>query len=453
MIKAKNVFIGFGKAAKTLAFQMAKKGESVVVIEQSDQMYGGTCINIACIPSKFLYELSSKPKLGSLKDNFHNAMMKKRGLIGKLRYSNFHKLSDLNDVKVLNGKASFIDKNTLKVNYKNGTSDTVEGERIFINTGATAFVPDIPGLKDSPRMVTSTEMLDLDNLPKELVIIGGGFIGMEFATTFTNFGSHVTIIEKMPKFMGKSDPEVREAVLDNFNEQGIDILENADVTKVVDQGTHSDVHVVIDGKEKVLPANTILVSIGRRPNVGGLDLEKAGVDYSPRGVKVDDHLKTNVDNIWAMGDVRGGAQFTFISLDDYRIVYNSIYGDAHKSLQEQDVVPHTVFLTPVLSEIGMTEEQAQAEHIHYRKAKVSTMGMPKAHILGHPKGFFKALVGDDDRILGATIYAPDAQEVINIISLAMHANLPYQMLRDQIYAHPSMSEGLNSLFGAIEDLK
>lgn len=449
MIEAKNVFIGFGKAAKTLAFKQAQKGESVVVIEKSDMMYGGTCINIACIPSKYLYEASKKPKVGDDKDNYQTAILSKSATIAKLRHSNLHKLSDQASVKILNASASFVDKNTLDIKYANGTTDQVKGERIFINTGATPIIPDIEGLKGDPHMVTSTELLDQKRMPSNLAIIGGGFIGMEFATTYGQFGSKVTVIDNHEKFMANMDEDVATSVKNSFNELGVEFVQGAKVTKVTNLGDQSQIDLSVNGDTVSIYADTILVSTGRRANVDGLNLDKAGVEYNQRGVVVNDTLQTNQPNIWAMGDVRGGEQFTFISLDDYRVVYSQLYGDKSKNLAEQANTPHTVFLNPPLSQIGIDEKTAKAEGIEYRVAKVPVAGMPKAHILGMPVGFYKALVGKDNQILGATILAPEAQEVINIISLAMHAHLPYQYLRDQIYAHPTMAEGLNDLFEGI----
>lgn len=227
------------------------------------------------------------------------------------------------------------------------------------------------------------------------------------------------------------------------------MLQSAEVVQVQDQGSRAVLTVASNGRESQITVDTILVATGRKPNIQGLNLDQAGVNYSEAGITVDDHLKTNVQNIWAMGDVRGGAQFTFLSLDDYRIVYNQLYAGGTKTTKEQVIVPKTIFLMPPLSQIGMSEKEALDKKIEYRTGKVAVAGMPKAHILGHPNGFYKVLVDKEDHILGATIYAPEAHEIINIISLAMHANLPYQMLRDQIYSHPTMAEGLNDLFETI----
>lgn len=450
MIEAENVYIGFGKAAKTLAFKQANRGESVVVIEESDQMYGGTCINIACIPSKFLYEMSTKPKVGGSEgDNYKTAVLNKKATIAKLRNSNLHKLVDQPTIKLLNARASFSDAHTLDIVYGNGQTDQVVGQRIFINTGAHPNIPDINGLSNDPHLVTSTELLDQERLPKSLVIIGGGFIGMEFATTFSQFGSQVTIINRHDSLVANFDEDVAQVIQQNFDQLGVRVLNGTQVTNVIDNGAYSTLSInSVNGAEQLV-ADTILVATGRSANIDGLSLEKAGISFNNRGVIVDKQLKTNVDGVWAMGDVRGGPQFTYISLDDYRIVFNQLYGDASKTTDEQELVPHTVFLNPPLSQIGLSEREAKRLGVSYRIGKVPVAGMPKAHILGNTSGFYKVLVGKDDKIIGATLLAPEAHEVINIISLAMHARLPYQYLRDQIYAHPTMAEGLNDAFEMI----
>ncbi len=445
MREAKNVFIGFGKAAKTLAFKLAKAGESVVMIEGSDQMYGGTCINIACIPSKFLYTLSTAPVVGTQARNYKQAVLSKRGLIGSLRMKNLHKIADLPAVTVLTGWAHFDDDHTVTVSYANGSSEQVHGERIFINTGAKAIMPAIPGLADSKFTVTSTEMLDQARLPKQLVIIGGGYIGLEFATTYQQFGAQVTILDRKTQFMARDEREVAQAVHDQFDQAGIKVIQDAQVLQVTDAGTQAQISATVAGTPQMFTADTILVATGRAANIANLGLEKTTIQTNDYGIVVDDHLRTDATNVWAMGDVRGGAQFTFISLDDYRIVYDQLMGQGKRSLQEQATVPHTVFLNPPLSTIGLNEEQATAQGINYRVAKLPAAAMPKAHILGNSAGYLKALVGDDDQILGATLFCVEAHEVINILSLAMHQHVPYQVLRDQIFAHPTMSEALNDL--------
>ncbi|GKT04648.1 FAD-dependent oxidoreductase [Furfurilactobacillus entadae] len=451
MRSAENVFIGFGKAAKTLAFKMAQRGESVIVIEANDRMYGGTCINVACIPSKLLYELSGRLILGGEATNYHQAIMQKRSVIGQLRYSNFHKLADLPPVTILNGSATFIDTHTVHVTYNNGTEEDIAGQRIFINTGSKQVMPDIDGI-DSHFVTTSETLMEQDRLPKELVIIGGGYIALEFATTYSEFGSKVTILDRNHQFMPHDEPEFSDEIRADFNDRGITIISDATVNQIIDEQDRAAIYVSVAGEKRVIYADTILAATGRHANIDQLNLPAAGVKTNERGVIVDDHLHTNVRHIWALGDVRGGAQFTYISLDDHRIVLDELYGGGEKSLQEQKLVPHVLFVKPAYATIGLDEPTAKAQGIHYRVARFQVKGSPKAHILGNARGTYKALVDDSDYIIGATLYAVASYEVINILSMAMHNHIKYQQVRDQIYAHPTMSEALNDLFDTVAPL-
>ncbi|GEL14969.1 FAD-dependent oxidoreductase [Pediococcus cellicola] len=451
MIAAKNVFIGFGKAAKTLAGALASRGESVIMIEASDKMYGGTCINVACIPTKTLLTSSQNNQLGNAQENYLNAIVNKNDVTGTLRSSNLHKIADKATVTVLNGRAEFEAPKQLKVTYKNGKTDEISGERIFINTGSTPIIPDIPGLRDSRFAKTSETLMDQRELPRQLVIIGGGYIGLEFASIYANFGSQVTVLDAGNKFMPRDERELATAVKQNMAQKGVQFEANAQIEKVEDQPGEAVISFTQNGNTRKIAADTVLVATGRRANIDGLGLDKAGVKTNQHGIVVNDHLQTNVANIWAMGDVRGGAQFTYISLDDYRIVLDQLVGEGKRTLSEQALVPHVVFLNTPVATIGLNEEQAKAQNIAYQSGKIATATIPKAHVLGNTTGYLKVLVSPETHeILGATLYCVDAQELINTISLAMHQHIPYEVLRDQIYSHPTMTEAFNDLFSAIQ---
>ncbi|KRM93124.1 pyruvate 2-oxoglutarate dehydrogenase complex, dihydrolipoamide dehydrogenase (E3) component [Lentilactobacillus senioris DSM 24302 = JCM 17472] len=451
MITAQNVFIGFGKAAKTLAGALANRGESVIMIEASDKMYGGTCINVACIPTKTLLTSSQNNRLGDAQENYRSAIVNKNDVTGTLRSSNLHKLSDKATVTVLNGWAEFEAPKQLKVTYQNGKVDQISGERIFINTGSTPIIPEISGLATSPFMQTSETLMDQRRLPKHLAIVGGGYIGLEFASIYANFGSQVTIIDAGKQFMARDERELAMAVQRDMAAKGVEFELNAQVTQVINQVGEAKIEFNQDGQQRTITADTILVATGRKANIAKLGLDKAGIATNQRGIIVDDHLRTNVDNIWAMGDVRGGAQFTYISLDDYRIVLDQLVGDGKRTLAEQELVPHVVFLNTPVATIGLNEEQAKNQQIAYQVGKLATTAVPKAHVLGNTTGYLKVLVDPaNHEILGATLYCIEAQELINMISLAMHQHLPYEVLRDQIYSHPTMTEAFNDLFGTIK---
>lgn len=448
----KNLILGFGKAGKTLAYKLARKGEQVVLVEQSELMYGGTCINIGCIPSKLLLTLSEQRNESNLDamSYYNNAIAIKQNRIAALRNKNLHKVVDLDSAEVLTGRAKFISDKTVEVKYINGMTDTINAERIFINTGATPKLPEVPGLHLGKFVYDTEALMDLDKLPDRLMILGGGLISAEFATTYAQFGSKVTIIQNSDTFLPTLERSTATAVFESLTELGVEVKFNTTINEVVENSSNITLNLVENNTPTNIIADALLVAIGRQPNIKNLGLENTNIITTKRGaIEVDDMLKTSVDNVWALGDVRGGPQFTYISLDDHRIILNQLFGDMTRSIKEQVNAPSTIFLNPPLANIGINEDEAKARGIKFRVATVPVITMPKAHVLGNTVGFYKALVGDDDLILGATIFAVEAQEVINIISTAMHNKLPYQTLRDQIFTHPTMAEGLNDLFEAI----
>ena len=293
--------------------------------------------------------------------------------------------------------------------------------------------------------------MDQEVLPKELVIIGGGYIAAEFATTYAQFGAHVTMLIRNPTFMSFMEREAAAAIHESLTDLGVDIRLHATVTEVTDGDIAATLTVNQDGQVTSVTADTILIATGRHANIDGLGLENTHVLTNERGILVDDQLRTAAPNVWALGDVRGGAQHTYISLDDSRIIMNQLRGDGRATLAQQAVTPSVVFTNPPMATIGLNQEEADAQGIHYRMSKMAVAALPKTYIAGNTRGYMKALVDDNDHIIGATLFAIEAHEMINLISMAMHNNLPYQTIRDQIFAHPTMSEGLNDLFEGIPE--
>ena len=325
----------------------------------------------------------------------------------------------------------------MQVTMADGSTELLEGDRIYINTGSRPFIPPIPGLADCRLAYTSESMMELEELPERLVVIGGGYIGLEFASIFANFGSRVTMIQDGPRFLPRDDEEVVAAVRASLEERGISIIDGA-----------AAVVYEADGKTAEAPAQAILVATGRRPNLEGLNLEAAGVELTARGeVKTDAGLRTSVPHIWAMGDVKGGLQFTYISLDDSRIVKSQILGNGERTTENRGQVAFSVFVDPPFSRVGMSEAEA-VENGHKVKVGRLVVGtMPRAKLLGRTTGLMKAVVdADTGLVLGAQLFCSESQELINMIKIAMDAGLPYTVLRDGIYTHPTMSEGMNDLF-------
>ena len=388
--------IGFGKGGKTLAGAFAAAGKTVALVEKSPKMYGGTCINVACIPTKSLVHSAalSAAQGGTFSERaarYATAVDEKDRVTGLLRSKNYRKLADLPNVEVVDGTASFADATHLTVAKPDGTRETIEAAQAFINTGARPFVPPIPGV-DGPRVHVSETLLDVRTLPERLVIIGGGYIGMEFASMYANFGSQVTVVQNEDAFLPREDAEIAAAVLDSVEGRGIRVIRGAGVRRIDDEADQAVVTVEISGAEERLPADAVLVATGRRPNVDGLNLEAAGVELTERGaVRTDEHLRTTAPNIWALGDVAGGLQFTYISLDDSRIVKADVLGDGARTTANRGTVPYSVFLDPPLSRAGMTEQEARAAGFDVKVAKLPAAAIPKAQLLQKPTGLLKAV--------------------------------------------------------------
>lgn len=461
--------IGFGKGGKTLAGALAAAGKDVAVIEQSPRMYGGTCINVACIPTKTLVHAAalSQAQGGTFAERaarYAAAIDEKDRVTGMLRGKNYHKIADLPNVDVIDGRASFVDATHLVIEpaaaadaAADATTDAtaaapqqIEADRIFINTGARPFVPPIPGI-DSPRVFVSETLLDLRDLPKRFVIIGGGYIGLEFASLYANFGSQVTVVQDTEEFIPREDAAIAVSVLASLENRGIRVVRSARVVRIDREAAQDAVVVEVAGTEERIPADAVLVATGRRPNVEGLALDAAGVELTERGaVRADEHLRTTAPNIHAMGDVVGGLQFTYISLDDFRIVKDDLLGEGARTTENRGAVPYSVFLDPPFSRVGMTEQEARDAGFAVNVAELPAAAIPKAQLLGKPVGLLKAVVdADTNRLLGVHLFCEESHEMINTAKLAIDVGLPYQTLRDAIYTHPTMSEAFNDLFAAI----
>lgn len=442
MEKFKNVVIGFGKAGKTLAKFLAQHDEEVLLIERSDQMYGGTCINVGCLPSKNMI-INGQRHL-----EFADAVAKRGTMTKQLRNKNYHMVADEPLATVWNGQANFVSNHELKVAMADGTVRQVAAERIFINTGATLVWPKVPGLTPSERIVSSKEAMELAKKPARLAIIGGGYIGLEFAEMFNSFGSEVTILDHHTQLLGREDADIAAEVTNDLVSLGIKIELNAELTSAADDGQQVLLTYHQNGQKRQNEFDAVLVAAGRRPNIDGLGLENTDIAMTERNaIQVDDRLRTTVPDVWALGDVNGGPMFTYISLDDFRIVKDQLFGQGKRTTADRNVVPTASFLTPPLANVGINERQAQVAGKDYLVFKLPVKAIPKARVLEDQRGVYKAIVErDTHRILGATLYAAEAHETINLIALAMKADLPYETLRDMIFTHPTMSEALNDLF-------
>jgi len=457
MKKYDAVIIGFGKGGKTLAGFLAGKGQNVALVEKSDKMYGGTCINVGCIPSKKLVNSTKVLKdkgLSSIEDKekfYAESIENKNTLIGALRGKNYEMLASKENITVYDGTGSFVSKNVVNVE-NNGENVQIEGEKIFINTGAATIIPNIKGVKESNYVYTSTSIMELKELPKKLTIIGAGYIGLEFASMYSEFGSEVTVIDMGDRLMPREDEEIAERVKAILEAKGIKFLLKSKIEEISDRNDKGYVKISGENGESEVESDAILVAIGRKPNTEGLNLEAAGVKTDERGaVVVDETLKTTADNIWAMGDVKGGLQFTYISLDDFRIIRDNVYGNGNRTINDRNVIPYSVFINPPLSRVGMTEKEAIEKGYEIKTGRLEAMAIPKGKIEGVTDGLLKTVVdAKTDKILGCTLLCNTSHEMINVVAAAIKAEQKYTFLKDMIFTHPTMSEALNDLFGSVK---
>lgn len=443
--------IGWGKAGKTLAGRYAAAGHSVALVERSPKMYGGTCINIACVPTKDLVvSAEQRRESDDPAEYFAQSVAGRDALIEKLNKAN-HAMLEKPNVTLIDGTARFVGPHEVSIDTADGEV-SVTASKIIVGTGATPARLPIPGA-DGDRIYDSTTIQHVEPFPKRLVVIDGGFVGLEFANMFAHFGSEVTVLNGGDTFLPAVDRDVAEAVLDAFKAGGIRVESGV---KVEEFSETADA-VVARSSAGEFEADAVLVAAGRAPATKELGLDAVGITTNERGfIEVDDQLQTSVEGVYAVGDVNGGPQFTYISLDDNRIVWDAIVGDGTRRRSDRVAVPNSTFITPPLSMVGMNEKQVRESG---RKVLVASKpvekiaAMPRPKIVGDTRGLFKIFVDDDtEEILGATVFSIDSQELINFVSLAMRLGAKVSDLRDGIWTHPSSTEGFNEVLGELKPL-
>lgn len=432
----KNLIIGFGKAGKTLAAFLANKNEEVILVEKSPKMYGGTCINVGCIPSKSLITKAGK------EIQLPKAVETTNELTSKLRKANYDKVEDLSDAKVITGTAKFIDNQTVEVSTESG-KELYLPERIFINTGAKPRKLEIKGA-DLPQIYDSTSIMQLTKLPQKLCIVGGGFIGLEFASMFADFGSSVTILDAGDEFLPREDADMKKAIQEVLDKKNISIKTSVKTQEFITQNEQ----VLVKTENEEILADAVLVAIGRVPNTEELGLENTDIQLNERGfIQVNDELKTSVENIWALGDCNGGPQFTYISLDDFRLVKNQLFGGDYTKRSQRKDFATSVFISPAYAHIGKKENEIENKNEVIVKLMPAN-SIPKAKILQETDGLLKAIIDKKtNKILGCTLFCAEAHELINIVKTAVDNDLKAEVLANQIYTHPTMAEAFNDLFG------
>ncbi|MFC5630994.1 MULTISPECIES: FAD-containing oxidoreductase [Streptococcus] len=430
------IVIGFGKAGKTLAGKMAAIGKKVALVEQNAANYGGTCINIGCIPTKTLIQAAENNL------TFEQAMTLKETVTTRLRNKNQMVLEN-SGADLINAHAKFISNKVIEVSAGDET-EHLTAETIIINTGAVSNVFPIPGLLESKNVVDSTGIQNLPEQPKRLGIIGGGNIGLEFASLYARLGSQVTVFENSPVILGRYEEVAAKLAQQYLEEDGVSFVLGSQVEAVANRG--EEVVVTESGKEYVF--DTVMYAMGRKPATEGLGLENTDIVVADRGaVQVDDYCETTVPGVYAVGDVNGGLQFTYTSLDDFRIVFGKLTDYGHYNLQSRQNVPNSLFIEPALSQVGLTEKAAQEAGLPYKANELLVANMPRAHVNNDLRGVYKVIVNTEtNEILGATLFGSGSHEIINLIKMAMDNKIPYTYLKNQIFTHPTMAENLNDVF-------
>ncbi|MCC0645290.1 MULTISPECIES: dihydrolipoyl dehydrogenase family protein [unclassified Clostridioides] len=444
------IIIGFGKGGKTLAGDLANRGLKVALVEKSNKMYGGTCINVACIPTKSLENSANNIRnINSWSDaqiEYEKAIDKKEILITKLREANYNKLNSNDNVTIFTGMGTFIDENTVEVKTENEVYELVS-DKIFINTGSKSFIPNIKGIENNKIVYNSESLMNLRTLPKKMTIIGAGFIGLEFAGIYSSFGTEVTILNSNNGILPNEDIEDSEEIIKLLEKRNVKIINNTKVKEIKEVSNLATVEYEINSELKEITSDIILVATGRKANTEGLGLENAGIELNERGfIKVSDTLKTNKEHIWAIGDINGGPQFTYISLDDYRIIINQLFGNKTRTTSNRKNIPNAIFISPAFSRVGLNVKQAKEKGYDVLVAKIPVDAIPRAKQIGKTDGFIKIVIDkNSNKILGASMICEDSSEIIHLIQLAVDLEVEYTYLRDRVYAHPTMTEALNDV--------
>ena len=454
------VILGGGTGSTVAAWTFAVQGKRVAVIER--KYIGGSCPNIACLPSKSILHAARIAsyfrrgrEFGMIADGFQVDMAavrdRKRAMVSALNgvYLENYKRTG---AEFILGSGRFVGPKTLEVTLPDGRIRRLRGANVIVSTGTRAALERTPGLAEA-QPLTHIEALELDHIPAHLIVMGGGFIGVEFSQAMRRFGSKVTVIDRNDRLLHAEDDDVTEALGSLFQHDGIDMVLKATVRRVSGRSGDS-VSVVVEqeGKEKTITGTHLLVAAGRRPNTENIGLETAGIAVTERGyLKVNERLETSAPGVWAIGEVAGSPQFTHVSVDDFRVVRDNLAGGNHVTTGRQ--IPFTVFTDPEIARIGLSEKEAKAKGIRYRLFKIPMSNVLRALTVSETSGFLKALVEvDSDRILGFTAFAVEGGEIMASMQTAMMAGLPYTALREAIWAHPTLVEGLGGLFSSTPTL-
>jgi len=446
--------LGSGAGGKLLAWHMARAGRRTAVVER--RWIGGSCPNINCLPSKneiwsakVAHLVHRAAQFGTMTGpvaiDMATVRQRKRDMVDGQIAAHLHNY-ETSGTELIMGTGRFVAPKTLEVRLNDGGTRVLAGDQVFLNVGTHAAIPSVPGL-EAARPLTNIEALDIDYLPPHLIVLGGGYVGLELAQAYRRFGSRVTVIQNGPQLMAGEDHDVADEVQRVLSDEGIQVLVAAETLRVHGRsGEEVSLVVRTTSGERNIEGSDILVATGRIPNTAGLGLEEAGVELDGRGyIRVNERLETSASEVWAIGESAGSPQFTHVSVDDFRVIRDNLAGG--KRSTRDRLVPYCMFTDPPLARVGLSEREAQRQGVKVRVARLPMSAVLRTETTDERQGFMKALVGGtDERILGFTMIGADAGEVIAAVQTAMLASLPYSTLRDAILAHPTMAEGLGSLF-------
>ncbi len=455
--QVENLVLGSGQGGKLLAWHLAGLGQSTMVAER--RWIGGACPNIACLPSK--NEIFSAHVANAVRHagefgtaaasptvDMASVRERKRRMVEGLVAMHLSEFGE-SGAELILGEGRFNAPKTLEIRLNAGGTRVVAAERVFLNVGTHAVIPGVPGLAEAAPL-TNIEVLELGRLPEHLIVLGGGYVGLEFAQAYRRFGSRVTIIERGPRLASREDADVSDELLRIVQAEGIEVVFDANVLRVEGQsGTAVSIVLGAASGEQAIHGSDILVAAGRSPNTSGIGLEQAGVRLDNHGtIRVNDRLETSAPGVWAIGECAGSPQFTHASVDDFRVIRDNLAGGRRSTAGR--LVPYCMYVDPPLARVGLSEDEARRAAIPVRVATLPAQAILRTQTTGQTDGFLKVLVGtDDDQILGFTMIGAEAGEVMATMQTAMLGHLPFTLVRDAILAHPTMAEGLGTLLSKL----
>ncbi len=453
------IVIGAGQGGGPLAGTVAENGQSVALLERKH--VGGTCVNEGCTPTKTMIASARVAHLarraedygvvtGEISVDMEAVRQRKRDIVESFRTGSRSSIEEKDTLDLIEGDGRFVDTGTVEVTLGNGDTHTLQADRVVINTGTRPVLPSINGMKEVGSL-TSTSIMELGSVPEHLLILGGGYIGLEFGQMFRRFGAEVTIVDRGEHVLSREDTDVAEALQDILREDGVRILNETSMAAV--ESTDGTITVHLEGEDAPaqIEGDELLVAVGRRPNTDDLNLDTAGVETTERGyVKVGDRLATTADGIYAIGDVTGGPAFTHVSYDDYRVLCDNWLYDGNRSTDDR-LISYTLFTDPQLGRVGLTEAQARERDFDVTVARMPMSHVARALEVDETRGLMKAVIDSEtNQLLGAAILGVEGGEVMSVLQTAMMGNLPVNRLQSAPFAHPTLAESLNNLFAGLD---